>query len=204
MLRTNLDYLTQIGTPAIIIVFPWNESGGTRFSVSLQKKTTNGEAVGHPWLIYLTWKHGMFCYYCKLFSLKIYIVAQQSIPLFAGTVGTTLVPPFWSGRCLSKEDVLMSAVIPWFIGFCGVVHWSLGWRGLGVTFSSHTFLTSPISSLWLDATPQISTHHWVGPRESVSNRTPHLLTQALAACYCACFQSTMKLTVCCYDNRTDV
>jgi len=26
---------------------------------------------------------------------------------------------------------------------------------------------------------KMSTHHWVGPRKSVSNRAPHLLTPAL-------------------------
>jgi len=67
-----MDYLAQIGPPAIIIeVFPRNKGGGTRFAmIHCKRRPPNGEAVGHPCLIYLAWKHGMFCYYCKLFSLR--------------------------------------------------------------------------------------------------------------------------------------
>jgi len=55
MLGTTLDYLAQIGPPAIAIdVFPRNESDRTRFSKFHGKRITpNGEVAGHPWLILL-------------------------------------------------------------------------------------------------------------------------------------------------------
>jgi len=76
----------------------------------------------------------------------------------------------------------INIVIFWFIGFNGAVHWSLCWGGLGVILSGLAFVTSPISIItpWFTLS-KISTHHWVGPRKSVSNRAPHLLTPALKA-----------------------
>ena len=78
--------------------------------------------------------------------------------------------------------ILKRVVIIWFIGFNGAVHWSLRRRGLGVSLSGLAFVTSPISIIepWCTLS-RISTHHWVGPRKSVSNRAPHLLTPALTA-----------------------
>jgi len=48
ILGTTLDYLAQIGPPAIIIeVFPRNESDGTRFSKFHCKRIpSNGEVAG--------------------------------------------------------------------------------------------------------------------------------------------------------------
>ena len=70
MLGTNLVYLVQIGRLAIIIeVFRRTESDVTRFSKFHCKRIpSNIEVVGHPWLIFLAWKHEIFCYYCKLLS----------------------------------------------------------------------------------------------------------------------------------------
>jgi len=132
ILGTTLNYLAQIGPPAIIIeVFLRNESDGTRFSKFHCKRIpSNREAVGHPLLLFLAWKSIIFCYYCKLFSSG-YPLVQHSIPLLSA--GTTLVPPFWSGRYLARKGVLMRVVIIWFVGFNGAVHWSLRWRVLGVT-----------------------------------------------------------------------
>ena len=55
MLVTTLEYLTQIGPPAITAdVFPRNESDRTRFPKFLCKRLPpSGEAVGHPWLLFL-------------------------------------------------------------------------------------------------------------------------------------------------------
>jgi len=119
----------------------------------------------------------MFYYYCKLSSSG-YPLAQHSIPLLSA--GTTLVPPFWSGRYLARVKVLMRVTILWFIRFNGAAHWSLCWRGLGVTLSGLAFLTSPIFIImpWCTSS-KISPHHWIGPRKNVSNWTPHLLTPAL-------------------------
>ena len=84
----------------------------------------------------------------------------------ANLTGTILVPPFWWGRYLAREEVLMRVVIRWFIGFYGAVHWILCWRGLGVTLSDLAFVTSPISIITRWCTPsKISTHHWVGPEK---------------------------------------
>jgi len=155
--RPTLDYLAQIGAPAIIIeVFPRNESDETWFSkIHCRRIPSNGETAGHPWLILLAWKNTIFCYYCQVFGSG-YPLSQHSIPLHSA--GTTLVPgqeygwlsdqgwmTFWSGRCLAGEEVLMRVVILWFIGFNGAVHWSLCWKGLGVTLTDLAFMTSPIS-----------------------------------------------------------
>jgi len=75
----------------------------------------NGEAVGHPWLLFLAWKNIFFCYYCKPFSSG-YSLAQLV------SAGTTLVPPFWSGRYLAREEVLLRVAILWFIVFNGAVY----------------------------------------------------------------------------------
>jgi len=108
--------------------------------------------------------------------------AHYSIPLLSE--GTTLVPPFWSGRYLAREDVLMTVAILWFIGFYGAVHWSLCWRSLRVIISGRAFIISPISVIVTWCTPSnISTHHWVGPHKGVSNRAPHWPTPALSRVY---------------------
>jgi len=73
------------------------------FLVSLQRNTKN-TIKGHPWLLFLIWKDRIFCYYSSGYPL-----AQHSIPLFSG--GTTLVTPFWSGTCLTREEILMRVVI---------------------------------------------------------------------------------------------
>ena len=74
----------------------------------------------------------------------------------------------------------MRVVILRFIDFNGAVHWSLCWRGLGITLSGLAFVTPPISITTPWFTPsKISIHHWVGPCKSVSNRAPHLLTPSL-------------------------
>jgi len=93
MLGTNLDYLAQLGPPPIIIeVFPRSETDGTRFSKFHCKRIpSDGEAVVYPWLMFLAWKNGIFCYYCKRFSAG-YPLAQHSISLLSE--GTTLVTPF--------------------------------------------------------------------------------------------------------------
>jgi len=69
-LGTNLVYSAQIGRLAITIeVFHRNESDGTRFSKFQRKRIPpDVEVVGHPWLLFLAWKHEIFCYYCKLLS----------------------------------------------------------------------------------------------------------------------------------------
>ena len=167
--------------PAIIIeVFTRSETDGTRFSKFPCKRIpSDGEAVGYPRLIFLVWKNGIFCYYCKRFSAG-YPLAQHSISLLSA--GTTLVTPFWSGRYLAREEVINvgCSLILWFIGFNGVVRWSLCWRGLGVNLSGLAFVTSPISIItpWFTLS-KISTHHWVGSHKSVSNRAPHFLRPAL-------------------------
>jgi len=169
--------------PAIKIeVFSRNESDSTRFSkFHCKRLPPNGEAVGHPWLLFVAWKNIIFCYYFKVFSFG-HPRAQQSIPVLSADI--TLVPPFWSGRYLAREEVLMRVVIPWFVGFNGAVHWSLCWRGLGVTLSGLAFVTSLISTITPWFTPsKISTHNWVGPRKVVSNRAPLLLTPALIRSY---------------------
>jgi len=110
MLETNLDYLTQIEPPTTIIeVFPRNESDGTHyFKFHCKRTLPNGEGVGHLWLIILPYKRGIFCYKCKLLSSG-YALGQHSIPLLSA--GTTLVPPFWSGRYMAREEILMRIVI---------------------------------------------------------------------------------------------
>jgi len=120
MLRTTLNYLAQIGPPAITIeAFPRNGSDMTRFSKFHCKRVLpNGEAVGHPWLLFLAWKNIIFCYYCKLFSSG-YPLAEHSIRVVSA--GTTLVPPFWSKKYLAREEVLTRVAILWFIGFNGAV-----------------------------------------------------------------------------------
>jgi len=102
MLRTTLDSLAEIGPPAIKTeVFPRNESDGTRFSkFHCKRLPPNGEAVGHPRLLFLAWKNIIFCYYFKLFSFG-YPRAQHSMALLSADI--TLVPPFWSGRYLAEE-----------------------------------------------------------------------------------------------------
>jgi len=152
MLRTTLDYLDQTGPPAIIIeVFPRNESDGTPLSKFHCKRIpSNGEAAGHPWLLLLAWKNGIFCYYFKVFDSG-YLLSQHSIPLLSA--GTTLGPPFSSGRCLAREEVLMRVVILWVIGFNGAVHWNLHWTCPDVTLTRLAFVTSPISII-TPCTPQ--------------------------------------------------
>jgi len=73
----------------------------------------------------------------------------------------------------------MRVVILWFIGFNGVIHWSLCWRGLGVTLSGLAFVTSLISVITPCTPSKIFTHYWVGPHKIVSNRVQLLLTPAL-------------------------
>jgi len=144
-----------------------------------KEKPPHGEEVGHPWLTLLAWINGICSYYFKLYNSG-YALAQHSIPLLSA--GTILVPLFWSRRYLSREEALMRTVILWFISFAGALHESLFWRGLGVTLSGLAFLIliSPISIIMPWCIPStISTHHWVGPRKSVSNRAPHLLMPAL-------------------------
>ena len=178
-LGNTLDYLAQIEPPAITIeVFPRNENDRTRFSrLRCKRSPPNGQAVGHPWLLFLAWKNIIFCYYCKLFSSG-YPLAQHSISPISG--GTTLVPLFWSGRYLAREEVLMRVVILWFIAFNGAIDWSLCWRGLGITLSGLAFVTWLMSVITPWCTPsKISTRHWVGPSKSVLNRARHLLTPAL-------------------------
>ena len=74
----------------------------------------------------------------------------------------------------------MKVIILWFIGFCGTLHWSLSWRGLGFILSALAFstLSISISKPWCSPS-KISTHHWVGPRKSVSNWAQHVITLAL-------------------------
>jgi len=88
-----MDYLAQIGPPAIIIeVFPRNEGEETLYSKFHCKRiSSNGEEIGHPWLLFLAWKNITFCYFCKHFGSG-YPLAQHSIPLLSA--GTTLVPLF--------------------------------------------------------------------------------------------------------------
>jgi len=119
MLGTILEYLAQIRPPAITTdVFPTNESDRALLSkFHCKRLPPNGEAVGHPWLLFLTWKNIIFCYYCKLFSSG-YPLAQHSLPLVSA--GTTLVPPFWSGRYLAREEVLLRVAILWFIVYGAV------------------------------------------------------------------------------------
>ena len=83
MQETNLDYWAQIGPPVITIeVFHWNEIDGTRFfKFHCKRIPPNDEAVGHLGLIFLAYKHGIFCYHCKLCSSG-YALAQHSVPLF--------------------------------------------------------------------------------------------------------------------------
>jgi len=145
---TTLGQVAQIGPPAITIErsFPQKREWlDTVFKVSLQRLPPNGEAVGHPWLLSLARKN-ILCYYGKFFSFG-YALAQYQIPLVSAGRPTTLAPPFWSRRYLAIEEVLMRVAILWFIGFNGTVHWSLCWRGLGVTLSSFTFVTSLTSTI---------------------------------------------------------
>jgi len=172
MLGTTLDYLAQLGPLATIIeVFLGN--GLSFISRNTAKWWSGRSSIANiPGLE--TWN---FSVLVRTFSRE-YAIAQHSIPLLSA--GTTLVPSFCSGRFLAREEILMRIVILWFIGFYGAVHLSHCWRGLGVTVSGLTFLTSPISTIMLWCTPQISTtHHWAGPRGSVCNRHRHLLTPAL-------------------------
>jgi len=171
ILETTLDYSAQIGPPAIILVFARNESD--RFSkFHCKRLPPNGEAVSYSWLLFLAWKNIFFCYYCKLFSSG-YPLAQHSIPLVLA--GTTLAPPFWSGRNLAREEVLMRIVILWFIGFNGDVDWSwsLCWRGLGVTLPGLAYVTSLLSTITPWCTPQkfLHTSEW-GPAKVFPIR-PH-------------------------------
>ena len=180
MLGTTLDHLAQIGPLAISIeVFPRNEGDSTRFSTFHCKRLPpNGEAVGHPWLLFLAWKNKFFCCYCKLFSSG-HPLAQHSIPLiFAGTI---LVPPFWSGRYLASKEIFMRVPILWSIGFNGAVHWSLCWRGLAWRhlFGPRLCNITDFYHYALMHTSKTSRHHWVGSGKSVSNRGPHLLTPVL-------------------------
>jgi len=110
MLGTTLDYLSQIGLPAITIeAFPINGSDRARLSkFHCKRLPPNGEAVGHPWLLFLAWKNIMFCYFFKLFSSG-NPLAQHSIPLISA--GTTLVLLFCSGRDLAREEVLLRVAI---------------------------------------------------------------------------------------------
>jgi len=56
-------YLAQLRPPAIIIqVLPRNETDGTRFSKFYKRIPSDGEAVGYPWLLFLAWKNGIFCF----------------------------------------------------------------------------------------------------------------------------------------------
>ena len=180
MLGTTLDYLGWIGPPAITIeVFLRNESDRTRFSkFQCKRLPRNGEEVGPPRLLFLAWKNVIFCYYCKLFSSG-YPLAQHSIPIVSA--GTTLVPPFWSGRYLARGEVLLRVAIFWFIVFNGAVYNGLCWRDLGVTLSGLAFVTSLIStiSLRLDAPIKNFYTPLSGAPQSVSNRAPHLLKPAL-------------------------
>jgi len=98
-------------------------------------------------------------------------LAQHSMPLLSA--GTTLVPRFWSGRYLTRKEVLMKVAIVWFIRFYCAVHWILYWRGLSVTLSGFVFVTSPISIIMPWRTPQkfLHTTEWgpakvfqIGPR----------------------------------------
>ena len=171
---TTLDYLTQIEPPAItIVVFTRNGSDRTRFSkFHCQRLPRNGEAVGHLWL-FPGLENINFCYYCKLFSSG-YPLAQHSIPLVSA--GTTLVPPFRSGRYLAREEVLMRVVILWFMGFNSAVPRSLCWRGLGITLRASLCNITDFYHYAFMHPSKISTHHRVGLRRSVSNWAPHLLT----------------------------
>ena len=174
--QTTLDYITQIRPCNHNRSFP-QKSNGTQYSKFYYKRIpSNGEAAGHPCLLFLAWKNRIFCYYCKLFRSG-YPLAQYSIPLLSA--GTTFVTPFWSGRCLAREEVIMRIVIIWFLGCNGAVHWSLCWRGLSITFTVLAFVTSPISIITPRSPSKFSTHHWVGPRKSVSNQAQHLLIPAL-------------------------
>jgi len=66
MLGATLDYLAQIGQPAITIeVFETRVIG--HGYLSCKRLPSNGEAVGHSWLLFLARKNIIFCYYCKLF-----------------------------------------------------------------------------------------------------------------------------------------
>jgi len=67
MLGATLDYLAQIGPPAITIEVYETRMIGHGY-LSCKRLTTNGEAVGHPWLLFLARKNIIFCHYCKLFS----------------------------------------------------------------------------------------------------------------------------------------
>jgi len=67
MLGATLDYLDQIGPPAITIeVFETRVTGNGY--LSCKRLPPNGEAIGHPWLLFLARKNIIFCHYCKLFS----------------------------------------------------------------------------------------------------------------------------------------
>jgi len=123
---------------------------------TIKRIPSNGEAAGHPWLIFLAWKNRIFCYYCKVFGSG-YPLSQHSIPLLSA--GTTLVPPFWSGMCPAREEVLIRVVFLWFTGFNGAVHWSLCWRGLGVTLAGLAFVASPISIITPCIPSKVYTHH---------------------------------------------
>ena len=81
MLGTTLDYLGQIGPPAITIqVFPRNESGMTRFfKFHCKRLPQNGEAVGHPWLLFLAWKNIIFATTARFSTLDIHWHSTQHL-----------------------------------------------------------------------------------------------------------------------------
>jgi len=56
----------------------------------------------------LAWINGICSYYFKPINSG-YAPAQHSISLLSA--GTILVPPFWSGRYLVREEVLIRTVI---------------------------------------------------------------------------------------------
>ena len=99
----------------------------------------------------------------------------------------------------------MRVEILWFIGFNGGVHWSLCWRGLGVTLTGLVFVTSPITMMTPCTPSKISTHHWVVPRNSVSNRAPHLLRPILVKRSCEnthpCRSLTPSVNICGLSGR---
>jgi len=73
MLGTILEYLAQIRPPAITTdVFPTNESDRALLSkFHCKRLPPNGEAVGHPWLLFLTWKKYNFLLLLQTFQLWI-------------------------------------------------------------------------------------------------------------------------------------
>jgi len=78
------------------------------------------------------------------------------------------------------------------------------------------FQASPLQHHWFHSlaytwcTPsKLSTHHWVGPRKSVSNRAPHFLMPALVdACASLCYFAASQLrrnidrTFCIFSHST--